>query len=145
MYLNVASYLVSILWAGVIVGISFIAQPAKFKTPQLTRTAALATGRQIFRSMHAVEAALATICILLSVFTADQGIQKLIPLYAATLILLVQVFILMPPLSRRVDLLLAGQELQSSSHHLLFAVLEVIKLVLLLVFSLSLLTLTYHG
>ncbi len=143
MFLSTASYLLGTLWAGMVIGISFVAQPAKFKTPQLARIAALATGRQIFRSMHAAEAVLASACILLSIFSASQNADK--PLYLATGILLMQVFALMPPLSRRVDLLLAGQELCGSSHHLIFAVLEVIKLALLIVFALPLFTLTYHG
>ncbi|WP_394780254.1 hypothetical protein [Undibacterium sp.] len=143
MFLSTASHLVGVLWAGIIIGISFVAQPAKFKTPQLTRAVALAAGRQMFRSMHIAEGVLASAGILLSVFSASQNAYK--PFYLATLVLLIQVFALMPPLSRRVDQLLAGQELHGSHHHLVFAALEVAKLALLITFALPLFTLTYHG
>jgi hypothetical protein len=130
---TLATSLASALWAGLVVGISFVAQPAKFKTPQLTRNVALATGRRIFRSMHAAEAVLALACLLLA--NAAEGLLPAWPLLLATLILGLQAFALMPALSLRVDALLAGKPFPPSAHHMIFALLEIAKLLLLLAFS----------
>lgn len=117
------------LWAGLVIGISFVAQPAKFGAAGLRRDTALSVGRRIFRAMHGVEAVFAVASVLLAM-GAGARISTLIG--AAVLILVVQASVLMPRLSRRVDAILAGRDLPKSLDHILFAALEAGKVALLL-------------
>ncbi|MES2163343.1 MAG: DUF4149 domain-containing protein [Pseudomonadota bacterium] len=125
--------LLTTLWSGLVLGISFVAQPAKFATPQLPRPIALATGRQMFRAMHLAESVLAISALLLSVAGAA---PRLWPVFGAALMLLTQMIVLMPPLSARVDLRLAGKTPPASIWHALFGASEVAKLILLAIASL---------
>jgi hypothetical protein len=131
---SLATSLLTTLWAGLVLGISFIAQPAKFATPQLPKPIALAAGRQMFRAMHLAEGALAVSAIVLLMLA---GSPRLWPIFGAVLMLLLQIFVLMPPLSDRVDARLAGRELPGSGWHGAFAVTEVAKFGLLLAASVS--------
>lgn len=121
--------IVCTLWAGFVIGISFVAQSAKFGAAGLRRDVALSVGRRIFRAMHWVEAVLACTCVLLAL-GAGGRVSGMIG--AAVLILVVQVGVLMPRLSRRVDQVMAGRKLPKSVDHILFAVLETGKVALLL-------------
>lgn len=137
-----ASALLATLWAGLVLGISFVAQPAKFATPGLPRPLAFATGRQMFRAMHLTEIALASGAIVLLMLAGE---TRRWPVFGAALVLALQMTLLMPPLSRRVDARLAGHEPGPSPHHAVFAVLELTKTILLLAFSLTLLFNFNHG
>lgn len=129
MYSSIAGIMATSLWAGVVLGVSFVAQPAKFATPGLTRPIALAAGRQMFRAIHVVESALAISAIALLVWAAS---NLRWPTFAASAILAIQMLVLMPPLSERVDARLAGITPPKSPWHALFAASEVLKLLLLL-------------
>jgi hypothetical protein len=143
MLLSSASYLISAVWAGIIIGISFIAQPSKFKTPQLPRPIALATGRQIFHSMHKAESILAIAGVACNALKKNQ--HSLFLWFIPVFVLIVQMVFLMPSLSARVDQVLAGHALQKSWHHLLFAILEMIKLLCLFAFLSPMFSLTTNG
>lgn len=131
------SLFLATLWAGVVLGISFIAQPAKFGAAGLSRAVALSVGRRIFRAMHWAEGALALATLASAL---GGGLARLyLPLLCA-LILIGQVGIAMPRLSKRVDAILGGQPLAKSLDHVVFAALELIKFLALIVFSLLLTT-----
>ncbi len=140
--LGMAAVMAAALWAGVVIGISFIAQPAKFKISELALPVALEVGRRIFNVMHVVECAFALVA-LLSVTFAGQAGGRLASfdsrwlIYAAAIILFIQIRFLMPPLSKRVDAVLSGKTLPPASLHFYFAFLEVLKTGLLIAFSLS--------
>jgi hypothetical protein len=128
LHLHTAAPLLPALWAGVIVGVSFIAQAAKFSTPGLTRPIALAVGRQMFRATQRAECVLGAGALMLAWWG---GKTPRMLVCAAVLILLAQIGLLMPPLSRRVDAAMAGEKLSPSAHHMVFAALELCKLLLL--------------
>lgn len=115
---------VTTLWSGLVLGISFVAQPAKFGAAGLQRDTALSVGRRIFRAMHAVEAVFGAAALML-LAGAPAPVLRLVA--AAVAILALQATVLMPRLSRRVDQVLAGQVLPKSADHMVFAVLELIK------------------
>ena len=128
MYTHNSLLFLTTLWTGVLLGISFIAQPAKFGAAGLSREVALSVGRRIFRAMHWLEAVLGVAAMLLAA-RAPVPVTALV--VTAVCILAVQVGLLMPRLSRRVDQVLAGQVLPKSADHLVFAALELLKLIVL--------------
>lgn len=46
-----------LLWAGVLIGVSFLAAPAKFAAPSLSLPVAMDVGRQEFGTLNLVEGA----------------------------------------------------------------------------------------
>ncbi|WP_295990220.1 hypothetical protein [Rugamonas sp.] len=137
MILGIASVLTTSMWAGVVLGVSFVAQPAKFSTPGLARPIALATGRQMFKVTHRVESALAIAAVLV---LSAAGTTLRWPVFSAAAILAFQIIVLMPPLSKRVDERLAGKAISKSPWHAVFSVTEIVKLALLLTATIGALT-----
>ncbi|MYM22634.1 hypothetical protein GTP46_08245 [Duganella sp. FT135W] len=129
MYSDIAAVLATSLWAGVVLGVSFVAQPAKFSTPGLARPIALATGRQMFQATQVLESCLSILAITLLMIT---GSRLRWPTFSAGAILVLQILVLMPPLSERVNARLTGKTLAASPWHALFGISEVLKFLLLL-------------
>lgn len=132
MHLHIATGMLAALWAGVVFGISFIAQPAKFGVAGLGKALAVLIGRRIFRIMHCVEAALAVAVLALAAGAHAAHVSLLIAC-AATLAF--QAAVLMPRLSKRVDAVVDGQVLPASRDHIIFSLLELVKLAMLILFS----------
>lgn len=123
---------VSLLWAGVLVGISFIATPVKFQAPSLALSTALEVGRLTFRAMAMAEIVLSLIGIALLLSARKWRSLFLV----APLILVLEWTVVMPVLSARTDAVLAGQAAPVGNMHLVFVALEAIKIIVLLVVGL---------
>lgn len=120
------------LWLGMVLAISFLEAPLKFRAPGVTVRIGLGIGRLVFRALNAIE------CVLVVVLGAAVLIDApdtaaVVALAAAGLILAVQLLIVRPPLARRSDAVLAGDENAPRSRaHFAYAGLEVIKALALL-------------
>jgi hypothetical protein len=133
MNLQTSSALMATLWAGLILGISFVAQPAKFGAAGLSRATALTVGRRTFRAMHWVELGIGFGVLAVALY----GDRRHLYLLAVSIaILFVQVLVLMPRLSKRVDAVLAGKALQKNPDHMVFALLELMKVGVLVLYAL---------
>ncbi|MGO4477948.1 hypothetical protein AB4Z32_17005 [Massilia sp. 2TAF26] len=132
MNLDTLAFFFCSLWAGIVLGISFVAQPAKFGAPGLTRPVALSVGRRIFRALHWTE-----IVIALGAFSAGlHGASKYLYLIiASSAILTIQVTLLMPRLSKQVDMVLTDSPLNKGHDHAIYAVLEFAKVGLLISYA----------
>ncbi|MCW5737383.1 MAG: hypothetical protein KIS73_24880 [Enhydrobacter sp.] len=118
------------LWAGLLVGVSFVATPVKFLAPSLSLTVALDVGRQTFWALNWIEIGCAV--IFLAIVLA--GYRTIFAISLAFLLaggVLVQAFWLLPILDARVSMVIAGQIPPPSSLHSFYVVLEGLKLVLL--------------
>lgn len=116
-----------ILWAGLIIGISFIEAPLKFQAPGITIPLGLGIGRLVFQTLNKVEIAL----LLLTIFSVwnTKNFKWIIPVI---ILLMLDTFWLLPILDKRAILLLAGKPNQASYHHIIYIVLEAFKLISLL-------------
>jgi hypothetical protein len=94
------------VWLGMVLAISFLETPLRFKAPGVDLSTGLAIGRLVFRGLNLVELVLAT-TILICVFTGAPYRAAPTALTAAT-ILLVQMCVIRPLLGRRSDRMLAG-------------------------------------
>ncbi|MGV9585455.1 hypothetical protein [Nocardia farcinica] len=119
------------LWLGMVVAISFLEAPLKFRAPGITVPLGLGIGRIVFKALNTVEAVLAVLlvlaCLVLSPATAVW-----VWLGVAVAVLAVQILLVRPPLSRRSDRVLAGEELPRSTAHYYYIALEVAKVVTLI-------------
>lgn len=123
------------VWLGMVLAISFLEAPLKFRAPGVTIQLGLGIGRLVFRALNACEIVLAVLVVVaLVIGTPSAGV------IAATLVaigaLLVQVVAVRPALTRRSDAVLAdaGQaEAGRSRAHYYYVGFEVVKVVGLLV------------
>ena len=125
--------LVCWLWAGVVLGVSFIATPAKFLAPSLSLPDALEVGRATFYVLRWIECGFVVILIaaLLTTF-AHIKLNVWFSVIAVILCLLVNYVGLQPALDERTKLIIAGEAITQSSQHKVYIVIEMIKLIALM-------------
>lgn len=119
-----------LLWAGLSLGGSLIATPAKFQAPSLSLATALEVGRATFQWMGVAEAALCAVLIVALFLRRGAGWRlALVPIG----LFAVQRLAVMQALDARTLAVIAGENVGESSLHGLYVVLEVGKFLALLV------------
>ena len=135
-YLNaVVPLAVPFVWLGMVVAISFVETPLKFRAPGITVPLGLGIGRLVFRALNAAELALAA-TLTLAVLTSAAGRSTIEGLPTTVLIalwtlLVVQVAVLRPRLDRRARQLIQGHDPPRSQLHLAYIAAECAKVLLL--------------
>ena len=117
---------VSFVWLGMVLAISFLEAPLKFRAPGVDLRLGLGIGRLVFRALNAVEAVLA-VTILVAVIAGEVPDRVLVAAGCAVTVLLVQLVGIRPLLTKRSDRVLAGEDPGRSRLHLLYVVAEVLK------------------
>lgn len=126
-----------LIWAGLSVGVAFLATPAKFLAPSLSLPVALEIGQQTFRLYSGAEFALLGLLLVLGVWSNARG-RWYLSLAVPGAIILMQAFWLVPVLDLRVAAVQAGlSPLPQSNLHMTYIVAEVIKLLWLLIIGLG--------
>lgn len=126
------------VWLGMVLAISFLEAPLKFRAPGVSVPIGLGIGRLVFRALNGVEAVLAA--VVLAAVLAGGGSAGVLGLAVAVAVLLaVQVGVVRRRLSRRSDRVLAGEQLPRSRGHLAYVAFEVAKAALLVVLGAALL------
>jgi hypothetical protein len=127
------------VWLGMVLAISFIEAPLKFRAPGVTLQIGLGIGRLVFRALNACELALGAVvvaCLAIEPPTTVIAVAAAV----AVIILLAQVLAVRPRLTRRSDAVLAGGEGPRSHAHWAYVGLEIAKVIALLIAGISLLT-----
>lgn len=127
------------IWLGMVLAISFLEAPLKFRAPGVTLQVGLGIGRLVFRALNMCEWVLATAALI---FTAKDGsaMPALVALVAATAMLASQMLFVRPALTRRSDQVLAGAEGPRSRAHYAYVTLELAKVAALITAGALLLT-----
>ncbi|MGJ6963361.1 hypothetical protein ACSDR0_15760 [Streptosporangium sp. G11] len=135
---------VTFVWLGMVLAISFLEAPLKFRAPGMTTKIGLGIGRLVFRALNMVEVVLAV--ALLSVMGVEFAVVSGLPpvgavgpVAVAIVTLAVQLAVVRPRLARRSDRILAGRDAPRSKGHHAYIALEVVKVVALLVAGIMLL------
>ncbi|HWJ85357.1 MAG TPA: hypothetical protein VNR62_08010, partial [Cellulomonas sp.] len=122
---------VTFVWLGMVLAISFLEAPLKFRAPGVTVPLGLGIGRIVFRALNTVEVVLAAVVVVALVGGHASG-AVVVALGLAVVVLVVQLVLVRPRLSRRSDAVLAGRDDVPRSHaHHVFVALEVVKVVAL--------------
>ncbi|MGW4738184.1 hypothetical protein [Nocardia xishanensis] len=130
---TVAQHLVwflPMLWLGMVLAISFLEAPLKFRAPGVTLALGLGIGRIVFRALNIAETVLA-VALVLSCVALEPSTATWVWLGIAVAILAAQILVVRPPLTRRSNRVLAGEELPRSHAHYWYVGLEVAKVVAL--------------
>ncbi len=120
------------LWAGVLIGVSFLAAPAKFNAPGLSLPVAMEVGRREFGALNLAEIALAVMSLALAAYARPERTIWL-GLGLAALIVVVQWLWLLPVLDARAELIIRGETPEPAPWHALYMGAEVVKLLALVV------------
>jgi hypothetical protein len=118
------------VWLGMVLAISFLETPLKFRAPGITLPLGLGIGRLVFRVLNLAEVGLAILAAAACLSVQPDRVAWVL-LGAAWLLLVVQVVVVRRSLDRRVSLIVAGQTPPPSRGHLVYIVLELVKVILL--------------
>ena len=118
------------LWAGLLIGVAFIATPAKFRASSLTRPVALDVGRTTFTIWNNIEWIVLALFLPLVTFT-QAGPFQAAAVGALAILLLIQSMVLLPALSSRIGTIIAGGRLPPSPDHFIYITIDSLKLFVL--------------
>ena len=134
------------VWLGMVLGISFVEAPLKFRAPGITIPLGLGIGRLVFRALNGFEVAFAVVLIGCAVGGEWGATARGLLVIAVVVVLTVGVLVVRPLLNRHSDEVLAaaaaGSALPSgprSRTHLVYVALEVAKVALLIALGVVLL------
>lgn len=119
------------IWLGMVLAISFMEAPLKFRAPGITIRLGLGIGRLVFRALNTAEAVLAAVVVIAALVDVPTT-GTLASGAAAIAVLIIQLALVRPRLNRRSDRVLAGEDAPRSRAHYVYVGFEVIKAVLLI-------------
>ena len=129
----------TLVWLGMVLAISFLEAPLKFRTEGLELRVGLAIGRIVFRALNIAEVGWAVVIALCLTIAGPSG--PVLVLAAVTAVLLaVQLLLVRPRLNRRSARVLAGHVAPRSRAHRAYIGLEVLKLAALAALGAALLS-----
>lgn len=123
---------VSFTWLGLVLGISFLEAPIKFRAPGVTTELGVGIGRLVFRALNTVEA-VAAIVLLIAALTQGAGASGFSIGVAIALIIVLALgaLVLRPMLDRRVRDGRTSDRMPRHNLHFAYIGLEVLKVALL--------------
>jgi chromate transport protein ChrA len=119
-------------WLGMVLAISFLEAPLKFRAPGVTLRLGLGIGRVVFAALNRVELALLVV-VGIALAAGPRSTPLVVLAAALAAVLAVQLGVLRPALRRRSERVLAGDDADAprSRHHLVYIGLEIVKVVVL--------------
>ena len=126
------------VWLGMVLAISVLEAPLKFRAPGVTTVIGLGIGRLVFRALNLAEVVLALV-VVIALVLAGLPVGPGVVVGVLVVLLLAQLVLVRPRLNRRSDRVLAGETLPRSRLHLAYIGLEVVKVVALVVLGVLLL------
>ncbi|MCV7067466.1 hypothetical protein H7H51_20435 [Mycolicibacterium farcinogenes] len=126
---------VAFCWLGMVLAISFIEAPLKFRAPGVTLQIGLGIGRLVFRALNTVESVFA-VAIIVALAVHRPSVAAITAFAVAIVALGLQLITVRPKLTQRSDAVLAvapGHEAAGRSRvHYVHVAFELIKVIALL-------------
>ncbi|MFJ1584106.1 hypothetical protein ACIOC1_12410 [Streptomyces sp. NPDC088197] len=114
-----------------VLAISFLEAPLKFRAPDVTVRIGLGIGRLVFRALNSVEGVFA-VALLTVAASGSLSARAAVALTAAVALLVLQLAVVRPRLTRRSNAVLAGQDPPRSHAHHAYIGLEAAKVAALI-------------
>ena len=127
------------VWLGMVLAISFLEAPLKFRAPGVTLPIGLGIGRLVFRALNGTEVGLAVV-VAAAVALSSPPVSVVLVIAILVVVLLVQLLGVRPRLTRRSDAVLTGHDGPRSRAHYVYVALEVLKVIALATLGILLLT-----
>ncbi len=128
------AFIICWLWVGLILGVSFIATPAKFLAPSLSLSEALEVGRATFNVFRWIELSM---FLMLIVSLSQHAVYRYLKCWIAVIILVLLLGIhyiwLQPTLDDRVQLIIEGYQVEHSVKHNIYILVECLKVLTLII------------
>lgn len=119
------------IWAGMLLGISFLEAPVKFTAPSLTLQVGLDVGRHVFQAFNKVEIVFGAFLLILFVRFQTSLYSKF--LFASIILLLILECVwLLPTLDDRALIIIAGGVPENESPHTWYIVFDALKVIALI-------------
>jgi len=125
------------LWVGFVSAISFMEAWLKFTAPGVTLTTGLAIGQVVFGALNKVELTIAFAMGVLFLAEKPKSLSKATLFILAVLILVSQTLYALPVLSSRIDIYLSGKTPVKSNIHIVYFLLEIMKVFALTIYGLN--------
>jgi hypothetical protein len=123
--MTAAATAATFVWLGMVLGISFLETPLKFRAPGVDLRTGLAIGRLVFGALNTAEIVLAA-AVLTVLFTTAPA-SAVSAAIAGTAILLIQLLAVRPHLTTRSNRILVGANAPRSNGHHVYIALEAEK------------------
>ena len=133
-----AAAAITFVWLGMVLAISFLEAPLKFRAPGVTLQVGLGIGRLVFRALNTAEVIWA-VAAAAALAAASPPAGAIAATVAAIVMLIAQLLLVRPRLARRSDAVLAGQDPPRSHAHYAYIGLEGAKVIALLISGILLL------
>lgn len=130
---------VAFVWLGMVLAISFLEAPLKFRAPGVTTRIGLGIGRLVFRALNVCELIFAVV-IAAALFSTEHVVSVDVAFSIAITSLFFQTVIVRPLLARRTIEVLEGDNATRSRAHFAYIALDVIKVIALIIGGIALLT-----
>lgn len=130
--LRATTVVLPLLWAGLVLGVSFLATPVKFRAASLSLPVALEVGSHTFHLLTRIEVGLGLILAAAAWLPAHLRSWSYVLWCLPLALVLVQVFAVLPPLDARLRLIVDGGTPGPSHLHLVYVGLESAKLCVLI-------------
>lgn len=128
------------IWVGFICAISFMEAWLKFTPPNVSLIVGLSIGKVVFSALNKVELVATILLGVILLFDRQWNWHSEIFFMMAIAILFIQSLWILPTLSERLDIYLAGSTPPPSFIHLVFIALEGIKTTVLIMYGIKHLT-----
>jgi hypothetical protein len=123
-------------WLGMVLAISFLEAPLKFRAPGVSVRIGLGIGRLVFAALNRVEIVL-LLAVAGALLAGPRPAPVLVAASVTAALLAVQLAVVRPVLTRRSNRVLAGEELPRSRTHLYYVALELSKAIALVALGVS--------
>ena len=128
--MNTVAIGVACVWLGMVLAISFLEAPLKFRAPGVTLAVGLGIGRLVFGALNRVEALLAVVLVVAAV-VGPRSPGMVVAGAVAAAALVAQLTLVRPVLVRRSNQVLKGERGPRSRAHHAYVALEVAKVLAL--------------
>ena len=133
---------VTFVWLGMVIAISFVEAPLKFRAPGVSLQVGLGIGRLVFRALNSIEVALAVVLVIAVAIERPSPVA-VVAVGVVVVVLAAQLVAVRPALNRRSDAVLATPPGETSAGrsrvHYVYVALEAVKVVALIVGGVALL------
>ncbi|KHL03505.1 hypothetical protein [Sinomonas humi] len=129
------------VWLGMVLAISFLEAPLKFRAPGITIELGVGIGRLVFRALNTAECVLAAVVVVCLVALGGSTPAAAVVLMAILVVVLVlDVAVLRPRMDRRYTSGNVSDAMPRHSLHLWYVGLELVKVASLVILGISALT-----